>query len=161
MPTTKAARHGRITELIRAGAIRSQTELAALLGAEGLPTTQATLSRDLEELGALKLRGVDGGAPIYAIPEDGAAGRVSGGTSRLARLFGELLLSYEASGNLVVLRTPPGAAQFLASAIDRAALTDVIGTIAGDDTILVVARAGLSGDELGQRLAGYSGAGDR
>ena len=157
VPPTKAARHGRITELIRGGAIRSQTELAALLRAEGLQTTQATLSRDLEELGALKLRGVDGGAPIYAIPEDGAAGRVSGGTGRLARLFGELLLSYQASGNLVVLRTPPGAAQFLASAIDRAALTDIIGTIAGDDTILVVARAGLSGVELGDHLAALAG----
>ena len=159
VPPTKAARHGRITELIRSGAIRSQTELAALLSAEGVHTTQATLSRDLEELGALKLRGVDGGAPVYTLPEDGAAGRVSGGVGRLSRLFGELLLSHEASGNLVVLRTPPGAAQFLASAIDRAALTDVIGTIAGDDTILVVARAGLSGSELGQRLAEYSAGG--
>lgn len=159
VPPTKAARHGRITELIRAGAIRSQTELAGLLRAEGVLTTQATLSRDLEELGALKLRGVDGGVPMYAIPEDGAAGRVSGGTSRLARLFGELLLSHEASGNLVVLRTPPGAAQFLASAIDRAALVDVIGTIAGDDTILVVARDGLSGAELGLRLAAHSAGG--
>lgn len=156
LPPTKAARHGRITELIRVGAIRSQAELATLLRAEGVHITQATLSRDLEELGALKLRGVDGGAPVYAIPEDGAAGRVSGGTGRLSRLFGELLLSHQASGNLVVLRTPPGAAQFLASAIDRAALADVIGTIAGDDTILVVARAGLSGDDLGQRLAAYS-----
>ena len=159
LPPTKAARHGRITGLIRAGGIRSQTELAALLRTEGVHTTQATLSRDLEELGALKLRGVDGGAPVYAIPEEGAAGRLSGGTSGLARLFGDLLLSHEASGNLVVLRTPPGAAQFLASAIDRAALSDVIGTIAGDDTILVVARAGLSGDQLGQRLAGYSAGG--
>lgn len=156
VPATKAARHGRITELIRGAAIRSQTELAGLLRAEGVHTTQATLSRDLEELGALKLRGVDGGAPVYAIPEDGASGRVAGGTSRLARLLGDLLLSHEASGNLVVLRTPPGAAQFLASAIDRAALADVIGTIAGDDTILVVARAGLSGAELGIRLSAYS-----
>jgi transcriptional regulator of arginine metabolism len=159
LPPTKAARHGRISELIRAGAIRSQTELAALLRAEGVHTTQATLSRDLEELGALKLRGVDGGAPVYALPEEGAAGRLSGGTVRLARLFGELLLTCEASGNLVVLRTPPGAAPFLASSIDRAALTDVIGTIAGDDTILVVARAGLSGEELGQRLVAYSNGG--
>ncbi len=156
VPATKAARHGRITELIRGAAIRSQTELAGLLRAEGVHTTQATLSRDLEELGALKLRGVDGGAPVYAIPEDGAPGRVAGGTSRLARLLSDLLLSHDASGNLVVLRTPPGAAQFLASAIDRAALADVIGTIAGDDTILVVARAGLSGAELGMRLTAYA-----
>lgn len=157
VPPTKVARHGRITELIRGGAVRSQSELAALLRAEGVQTTQATLSRDLEELGALKLRGVDGGAPVYAIPEDGAAGRVSGGTGRLARLFSELLLSHQASGNLVVLRTPPGAAQFLASAIDRAALIDIIGTIAGDDTILVVARAGLTGEALGDQLAALAG----
>ena len=157
VPATKVARHGRITDLIRDGAVRSQTELGALLQAEGVITTQATLSRDLEELGALKLRGVDGGAPVYVIPEDGSPRPMAGGTSRLARLFSELLLSHEASGNLVVLRTPPGAAQFLASAIDRAALVDVIGTIAGDDTILVVARAGLPGEELGRRLAAYSG----
>jgi len=157
VPATKAARRGRITELIRGGAIRSQTELAALLEAEGVHTTQATLSRDLEELGALKLRGVAGGAPIYVIPEDGSPRPMAGGTSRLARLFGELLLSHQASGNLVVLRTPPGAAQFLASAIDRAALLDVLGTIAGDDTILVVARAGLSGEELGAQFSAFSG----
>ncbi len=156
VPATKAARHGRITELIRDGAIRSQTELAALLQAEGVHTTQATLSRDLEELGALKLRGVAGGAPIYVIPEDGSPRPMAGGTYRLARLFGELLLSHEASGNLVVLRTPPGAAQFLASAIDRAALLDVLGTIAGDDTILVVARAGLSGKALGAQLSAFT-----
>lgn len=156
VPATKAARHGRITDLIRGSALRSQGELMARLEAEGVHTTQATLSRDLEELGALKLRGVDGGAPIYVIPEDGSPRPMAGGTSRLARLFGELLLSYDASGNLVVLRTPPGAAQFLASAIDRAVLADVIGTIAGDDTILVVARAGLTGQELGHRLAAYA-----
>ncbi len=155
-PATKAARHGRITDLIRDGGVHSQTELAALLQAEGVGATQATLSRDLEELGALKLRGVDGGAAVYVIPEDGSPRPMAGGTSRLARLLSELLLSHQASGNLVVLRTPPGAAQFLASAIDRAGLADVIGTIAGDDTILVVARAGLSGEELGHRLAAYS-----
>jgi len=121
--------------------------------------TQATLSRDLEELGALKLRGVDGGAPIYRIPEDGGPRPMAGGTSRLARLLAELLLSYDGAGNLAVLRTPPGAAQFLASAIDRASLPDVVGTIAGDDTILVVARDGLNGARLGRKLAGYA-AGD-
>ncbi|MET0864610.1 MAG: arginine repressor, partial [Nakamurella sp.] len=106
---TKAARHGRITELIRDNVIRSQTELAELLSAGGIGVTQATLSRDLEELGALKLRGVDGGAPVYRIPEDGGPRPMVGGTDRLARLLGELLLSYQGSGNLAVLRTPPGA----------------------------------------------------
>ncbi len=156
---TKAARHGRITELIRDLPVRSQGELLTLLSDSGFSVTQATLSRDLEELGAVKLRGVDGGATVYRIPEDGGPRPMVGGTSRLARLLGDLLLSYQASGNLAVLRTPPGAAQFLASAIDRASLSDVIGTIAGDDTILVVAREGLTGADVGATLAGYA-AGD-
>ncbi|MGS0687224.1 arginine repressor [Nakamurella sp. GG22] len=156
---TKAARHGRITELIRDHPVRSQGELLTLLSDSGFSVTQATLSRDLEELGAVKLRGVDGGATVYRIPEDGGPRPMVGGTSRLARLLGDLLLSYQASGNLAVLRTPPGAAQFLASAIDRASLADVIGTIAGDDTILVVARDGLTGADVGATLAGYA-AGD-
>src|SRR5690606_4941699 len=100
LPATKAARHGRITALITARDIRSQTELAALLADEGLPVTQATLSRDLEELGAFKLRGVDGGAGKYVIPEDGHVRPMTGGTSRLERLLAELLLSYNASGNI-------------------------------------------------------------
>ena len=155
-PATKTARHGRITELVRDHVIHSQTELAELLAGGGIEVTQATLSRDLEELGALKLRGVDGGAPIYRIPEDGGPRPMTGGTSKLARLLAELLVSFDGSGNLAVLRTPPGAAQFLASAIDRAGLPEVVGTIAGDDTILVVARHGLTGAELGRRLAGYA-----
>ncbi len=156
---TKAARHGRITDLIRDHEIRSQTELMALLSRAGLSVTQATLSRDLEELGALKLRGVDGGPPVYRIPEDGHPRPMAGGTDRLARLLGELLLSFDGSANLAVLRTPPGAAQYLASAIDRASLADIVGTIAGDDTILVVARDGLTGAQVGRMLAGLA-AGD-
>ena len=151
---TRVARQARIVEMINRMAIRSQAELANLLGADGVEVTQATLSRDLEELGAVKLRGPDGGAPVYALPEDGHPMRASGsGTSRLTRLLGEMLVSVDASGNLAVLRTPPGAAQFLASAIDRVALHDVVGTIAGDDTILVVAREPLTGTELARRIA--------
>ncbi len=153
---TKAARHGRITELIRDQTVRSQGELIALLAEDGFSITQATLSRDLEELGAVKLRGVDGGAAVYRIPDDGGPRPMVGGTSRLGRLLGDLLLSHQGSGNLAVLRTPPGAAQFLASAIDRASLADIIGTIAGDDTILVVARDGLTGAQVGRMLAGYA-----
>jgi transcriptional regulator of arginine metabolism len=152
---TRVARQARIVELITQRAIRSQAELATLLAAEGVEVTQATLSRDLDELGAVKLRGPDGGAPVYALPEDGHPMRASAsGVSRLARLLGELLVATEASGNLVVLRTPPGAAQFLASALDRSALHDVVGTIAGDDTVLVVAREGVLGSELARRLEG-------
>lgn len=150
---TRAARQARIVELVSSMAIRSQTELAKLLAAEGVDVTQATLSRDLDELGAVKLRGVDGGAPVYVIPEDGSPVRgVQGGTSRLARLLGELLVSADASVNLAVLRTPPGAAQFLASAIDRAALHEVVGTIAGDDTVMVIVRETLTGQQLADRF---------
>ncbi|MBO0848900.1 MAG: arginine repressor [Pseudonocardia sp.] len=156
--STRVARQARIVELIGQRAIRSQAELATLLAAEGVEVTQATLSRDLDELGAVKLRGPDGGAPVYVLPEDGHPMRGSaGGTSRLARLLGELLVSADSSANMVVLRTPPGAAQFLASALDRAALHDVVGTIAGDDTVLIIAREGsLTGAELAQRLRAMS-----
>jgi transcriptional regulator of arginine metabolism len=150
---TRSARQARIAELITAQPVTSQTQLAALLAAGGIEVTQATLSRDLEELGAVKLRGADGGVGVYVVPEDGSPVRgVSGGTERMSRLLGELLVSTDASGNLAVLRTPPGAAHYLASAIDRAALPYVVGTIAGDDTIMVVAREPMSGAELAVKL---------
>ncbi len=146
---SRAARQARIVELVSREQVRSQSELLGLLEAEGIETTQATLSRDLDELGAVKLRGADGGTPVYVIPDDGSPVRgVEGGTGRLARLLGDLLVSADASGNLAVLRTPPGAAHYLASALDRAALHDVVGTIAGDDTLLVVAREPLTGAQL-------------
>jgi len=150
---SRAARQARIVELITQRSVHSQPELLALLEAEGIGTTQATLSRDLDELGAVKLRGADGGTPVYVIPDDGSPVRgIEGGTARLARLLGDLLVSADASGNLAVLRTPPGGAHYLASALDRAALHDVVGTIAGDDTLLVVAREPLTGAQLVARL---------
>jgi transcriptional regulator of arginine metabolism len=141
-PASKTARHARIAALIRDRAVRSQTELGELLAAEGLATTQATLSRDLEELGAVKVRGTDGTAASYVIPPEGTGPlrEAEQAPDRLRRLLRELLTGADASGNLVVLRTPPGAAQFLASAFDRSGLPEVVGTIAGDDTILIVAR---------------------
>jgi transcriptional regulator of arginine metabolism len=155
---TRVARQARIVELVSSMAIRSQTELAKLLSAEGVDVTQATLSRDLDELGAVKLRGADAGAPVYVIPEDGSPVRgVQGGTSRLARLLGELLVSADGSANLMVLRTPPGAAQFLASAIDRSALHEVVGTIAGDDTVMVIVREPLTGLELAEKFTAMAG----
>lgn len=150
---TRAARQARIVAVLSAAAVRSQSELAGLLAAEGIEVTQATLSRDLEELGAVKLRGADGGVGVYVVPEDGSPVRgVSGGTGRLSRLLSELLVSTDATGNLAVLRTPPGAADYLASAIDRAALPYVVGTIAGDDTIFVAAREPMTGAELAAAL---------
>jgi len=149
LETNRAGRQARIVAILSSSSISSQSELAARLADEGIDVTQATLSRDLEELGAVKLRGADGGVGVYIVPEDGSPVRgVSGGTDRMSRLLGELLVSTDASGNLAVLRTPPGAAHYLASAIDRAALPDVVGTVAGDDTILVVAREPTTGAEL-------------
>jgi len=145
-----AARRARIAELVAAAPVRSQAELLGLLEDEGVDTTQATLSRDLDELGAVKLRGADG--PVYVIPEEGSVARPPEAAARLGRVLAELVRSAEGSGNLAVLRTPPGAAQYVASALDRAGLHDVIGTIAGDDTLLVVAREPLTGAELATRL---------
>jgi transcriptional regulator of arginine metabolism len=155
-PTTRAGRHALIVEMIRGHVVRSQTELAERLARDGVQVTQATLSRDLEELGAVKT----GGA--YLIPEDGKRPLrdVEQANAKLIRLLRELLTGTDASGNLAVLRTPPGAAQFLASALDRAGLADVVGTIAGDDTIFVVARDdalhGGSGAALAAKFAKWS-----
>ena len=155
-PISKAARHSRIVAVLAEHQVRSQAELAALLEDAGVHVTQATLSRDLEELGAVKLRAPDGGLPVYVVPEDGspltARGTSDAPPQRLARLAGELLISAEASANLVVLRTPPGAAHFLASAVDRAGLPEILGTIAGDDTILVVTRDPAGGQPIAQRF---------
>jgi transcriptional regulator of arginine metabolism len=139
---SRALRHARIVALIAARPVHSQAELGDLLAGEGIAITQATLSRDLEELGAVKLRGADGGAARYVVPVEGTgmAGGAGPGSARLRRLLRDLLTGADASGNLVVLRTPPGAAQFLAGALDRSGLPEIVGTIAGDDTILVVAR---------------------
>ncbi len=151
-PGTRTARHARIVELIRDRAVRSQTELAELLAADGVAVTQATLSRDLEELGAVKVSG------SYLIPEDGHRPLRAAETAsaRLQRLLRELLTGVDSSGNIAVLRTPPGAAHYLASALDRSGLNEVVGTIAGDDTILVVARDATGGADLAAKLAGWS-----
>jgi transcriptional regulator of arginine metabolism len=156
-PGTKAARHRRIVALLRRHPVRSQVELAELLSTEGVAVTQATLSRDLVELGAVKVRYADGGL-VYAVPGEGGDRTPHAGVeqelldARLARLCEELLVVAEYSGNLVVLRTPPGAAQFLALAIDHSVLPSVLGTVAGDDTVLVITRESEEGAELTARL---------
>ena len=153
-PLTKTARHARIADILAREQVRSQEELADLLERyAGVHVTQATLSRDLDELGIVRLR--SGGALVYSLPEEpGGPGSQSGARAesphdaRLARYLGELMTSAEASANLVVLRTPAGAAQFLASVIDHAALPAVLGTVAGDDTVLLIARDPAGGDAL-------------
>ncbi|WP_337059713.1 arginine repressor [Kineococcus sp. G2] len=154
---TKAFRHARIAALLARWPVRSQTELAAHLAEEGVAVTQATLSRDLVELGAVKVRDGDRGL-VYALPAEGGDRTPRSGVAqevldaRLARWCEELLVSAEASANLVVLRTPPGAAQFLASAIDHSVMPALLGTIAGDDTVLVIAREPLGGEAVAARF---------
>ena len=156
LATTRTARHRRIVELLETRRVRSQGELARLLADDGLVVTQTTLSRDLDELGAVKIR--DGaGDLVYAVPAEGGDSTprlaVNGEAgARLSRLAAELLVSAESSANLAVLRTPPGAAQFLASAIDRSGAPDVLGTIAGDDTVLLIARDPDGGAAVATRL---------
>ncbi|WP_028471555.1 arginine repressor [Nocardioides alkalitolerans] len=156
-PLTKNARQRRIIDLLEQHEVRSQPELAELLAARGVHVTQATLSRDLVELDAVKVR-ARSGVLVYAVPAEGGdrtpthvRDSASPG-SRLAKLCGELLVSAEAAGNLVVLRTPPGAAQYLANAVDKADLTDILGTIAGDDTVLLIGRDPTGGDEVARRF---------
>jgi transcriptional regulator of arginine metabolism len=152
VPATKAARHALIRSVLSRRSVHSQSELADLLATEGVTVTQATLSRDLVELRAVKIR-TPVGALAYAVPGEGGdrspvpVADAEALAARLARLCGELLVTAEASGSLVVLRTPPGAAQFLASAIDHSVMPGVLGTIAGDDTVLVIAREGADGPE--------------
>jgi len=186
-PATKTARHAQIAAILTHSGppVRSQEELAERLSARGVRVTQATLSRDLEEIGAVRLRGADGSL-VYALPgEAGGPGSRPGGLAetadppesagaaaeagpaaeqtaaqpaaadspaRLARVTAELLVAAEASANLVVLRTPAGAAQFLASVIDHSGWPSILGTVAGDDTVLVIARDPTGGADLARAL---------
>ena len=160
-PGTKNARHQQIVDLVTHHEVRSQGELAALLVEQGVSVTQATLSRDLLELDAVKIRAASG-ALVYAVPAEGgdrrpaAPGETASGQARLVKLCAELLVSAESSANLVVLRTPPGAAQYLASAFDKAELHEVLGTIAGDDTVLVIGRDPASGEALARRFLDFA-----
>jgi transcriptional regulator of arginine metabolism len=163
-PGTKASRQAWVAATLAGRPVRSQEELARLLAERGMPVTQATLSRDLEEIGAVRVRAADGSL-IYALPtEPGGPGSRPGGVgapagtehdpvrSRLSRTASELLISAEASANMVVLRTPAGAAQFLASVLDHAAWPAILGTVAGDDTVLVITRDPSGGDALAAQL---------
>lgn len=162
-PATKASRRQCIVDLLRARNVTSQTELADLLAAEGFEVSQGTLSKDLGALGAIRVP--EGGRQVYRVPDDGVGAGISPApgayTDRLARLAGEVLMSASASANLVVLRTPPGAAQYFASAIDRVGWPQVLGTIAGDDTIMVIAAAADGGQDLADRFLRLAAAADR
>ncbi|MBB2987177.1 arginine repressor [Terracoccus luteus] len=162
--TSRAHRQRRVVELLDAHPVHSQGELADLLSGEGIEVTQATLSRDLVEVGAVKVR--RGRALVYAVPADGTGEEASPGTlgdgasARLRRTVEELLVSASLAGNLVVLRTPPGAANYLAIAIDQTRDPDVVGTIAGDDTIMLAAVSPDRAAVVLERLLSLSGTTD-
>ncbi len=153
MASGKAQRQHQIARLLADEPISSQTQLVERLASAGISATQATVSRDLEDLGAIKVR-APGGVTLYAIPElptDQVAPE-----DHLRRVLGEWLAAIERSGDLVVVRTPPGSAHVVASALDRAGHPLLIGTVAGDDTLLAIAVEG-SGADLAADLAELAG----
>lgn len=154
MKLSKAQRQHRIEQLIEQNSVTSQGQLVELLAKSGVDATQATVSRDLEEIGAVKVR-TAGGEPLYAVPElpkDRVAPE-----EHLRRVLGDWVVEVESSSNLVVVRTPPGSAHVVASALDRASLKEILGTVAGDDTIIVVAAEKTGGSALARRLAALAG----
>ncbi|MBA2281361.1 MAG: arginine repressor [Acidimicrobiia bacterium] len=146
----KHQRQHRISRLLEQQPVTSQQQLVELLSVDGVIATQATVSRDLEELGAIKVRAA-AGESVYAIPELPKEQRAP--EEHLRRVLGEWVVEVAHSGNLVVLRTPPGCAHVVGSALDRSLLPDVLGTVAGDDTLLVVAAERTGGAKLARQLS--------
>lgn len=143
---SRAGRHAALRQLLHEQRYSSQAELAAALEARGILASQSTLSKDLLALGAARQRGADGSL-VYVLQElDTQA------ATRLARLCAELLLTIRRALNQIVLRTPPGAAQYFGAALDQAGLDGVVGTIAGDDTVLVIAVDEPSAAALAEQL---------
>lgn len=154
---SKVQRQQAIARLIEQHEVTNQPQLVELLAGEGITATQATVSRDLDDLGAVKVR-VPGGATVYAVPEF-APERVAP-LDQLRRVMGEWVAEVTHSGNLVVVRTPPGCAHVVASALDRSGLDGLLGTVAGDDTMLCVAGESIGGAQLAaclRELAGIEG----
>jgi transcriptional regulator of arginine metabolism len=154
MRLSRAARQHRIIQILEKAAVSSQQQLVDLLAEGGVEATQATVSRDLEEIGAVKVR-AGGGDSVYAVP-DLPKNRVAP-EEHLRRVLGDWVVEVTSSANLVVVRTPPGSAHVVASALDRAGLPEILGTVAGDDTIIVVAVEDVGGSALAERLSSLSG----
>ena len=151
---SKSQRQHLLAKILEEQSVSSQAKLVDLLKAEGIDVTQATLSRDLEELGAVKIR-VPVGESVYAIP-DNPTERVLP-VDYLKRVLGEWLVEVLVSNNIIVLKTPPGSAHVVASAVDRAGLPEVIGTVAGDDTVRLVAASNTTGDAVSEKLKDLAG----
>ncbi len=151
---SRTSRRFLIGRLLTEHNVVSQKQLAELLQDQQITVTLATLSRDLNAMGAIKVR-APGGGSLYAIP-DGPVEQVTG-DEQLRRVMAEWVADIGASQNIVVVRTPPGSAHMVASALDRADLSDVLGTVAGDDSLIVVAAEGTPGRTLAARLRVLAG----
>lgn len=153
MVGVKRQRQAVIVELINSSSVTSQHELVEALRDNGYAVSQTTISRDLKELGLNKLRDTKG-APRYTSSELAVPGAES--EAALMRMARQFLLSAEKTGNIVVLKTSPGNAQGLAAAIDTMVLEGIAGTVAGDDTVLVVCSEGVDSGKVGDKLIGYT-----
>jgi transcriptional regulator of arginine metabolism len=140
MTDTRTRRLRALADILRAGAHASQEEVTERLKTLGFAVTQATVSRDLDQLGAVKVK--RGGVLAYALPDQ--IGAADWSTGRLERILGEWVVAIEAAGQLLVLKTPPGSAHLVASAIDHAQIPEVAGTVSGDDTLFVALRDGVT-----------------
>jgi transcriptional regulator of arginine metabolism len=147
---SKTRRQHLVARLLREHTVSGQPQLLELLEAEGVPVTQATVSRDLEEIGAVKVRVPGSERPVYVVPEGPEEQPAS--SEHLRRVLGDWLTDVAAAGNIVVLRTPPGCAHVIASALDRSQLGGVVGTVAGDDTVFVVASEEMGSAALAREI---------
>lgn len=152
MTASRARRQRLVADIVRSGEVARQEEVTAHLAAQGLSVTQATVSRDLEQLGAVKVK--RGGSLRYALPDQ--VGDSDWAATRLRRIVAEWVQAVEAAGTLLVLRTPPGSANIVGSAIDQAQLPEVAGTISGDDTVFVALRDGVAPGMIAQRFRVFS-----
>ncbi len=151
---SKTNRQHLIVKLLSEHSVTSQQQLVDLLADQKVNANRATVSRDLDELGAVTVR-IAGGDTAYAIPEHPVA-RIAP-EEHLRRVLSDWVADIGSSGNLAVVRTPPGSAHVVASALDRAGIEEILGTVAGDDSLIVVASEGTSGAELAGHLRGLAG----
>ncbi|MEA1014923.1 arginine repressor [Sphingosinicella sp. LY1275] len=154
MTDARARRQKTIAEILRSGTVASQEEVTDRLASLGFAVTQATVSRDLDQLGAVKVK--RGGVLTYALPDQ--IGDSDWAASRLQRILSEWVQSVETAGNLIVLKTPPGSAHLVALAIDQSNLPEIAGTISGDDTLFLAVRDGVAADAVSDRFRALSNA---
>ena len=149
----QAERQRAIVDMLREGSATTQDEVAARLAETGFEVTQAIVARDLEQIGAVKVKRE--GKLSYSLPEK--LGDRNWPVDRLKRIFAEWVQAVETSGSMVVVRTPPGSAHLVALAVDQAKLPEIVGTIAGDDALFIAVRSSLPAEPLAQRLRDLMG----